>query len=130
MEERTLLVLTFKQEKNNSIMFFLSVIIPTYNSENTIEKCLDSLLAQTFKDFEICIIDGGSLDNTLTIATCYRTQFKNIRIVSEPDEGVYDAMNRGIDFASGKWLYFLGSDDKVFDPFVFRYFGFYHLSKV
>ena len=100
-------------------MHLLSVIIPTYNSEKTIERCLSSLLSQTFQDFEICIIDGSSIDETISKANQFRSHFKNIRIISESDAGTYDAMNKGIDFAQGYWLYFLGSDDELFDENVF-----------
>ena len=100
-------------------MVFLSVIIPTYNSEITIERCLNSLLVQTYQNFEVCIIDGGSSDGTITKVNTFCSYFKNIKVVSEPDHGVYDAMNKGIDIAQGDWLYFMGSDDEVFDKDVF-----------
>jgi glycosyltransferase involved in cell wall biosynthesis len=95
---------------------FFSIIIPTYNSEKTLERCLDSILAQRFSNFEILIVDGLSSDQTVEIA-----RGKNdprIRIFSEKDRGVYDAMNKGIDLARGAWLLFLGSDDRLFDEFV------------
>ncbi|GAX44185.1 family 2 glycosyl transferase [Tolypothrix sp. NIES-4075] len=100
-------------------MTFLSVIIPTYNSEKTIERCLNSLIVQTYQNFDICIIDGASSDGTIAKVSSFRSYFKDIRIVSEQDKGVYDAMNKGIDIARGDWLYFLGSDDEVFDKDVF-----------
>jgi glycosyltransferase involved in cell wall biosynthesis len=104
-------------------MFLLSVIIPTYNAESTLEKCLKSLTSQTFKGFEICLLDGASGDQTLAIAASFHPTFKNLgiklRIISEPDRGVYDAMNNGINVAQGQWLYFLGSDDQIADPDVF-----------
>jgi glycosyltransferase involved in cell wall biosynthesis len=100
-------------------MHTLSVIIPTYNSQATLDKCLMSLVAQTYQDFEICVIDGCSTDGTVETAIHYRNQFKNIRIVSQADSGVYNAMNYGVDFASGKWLYFMGSDDEIYDENVF-----------
>ncbi len=100
-------------------MVLLSVIIPTYNSEATIERCLKSLFSQSFKDFEICIIDGASVDTTLSIIARLRPHFKNIRVLSERDKGTYDAMNKAIDIAKGDWLYFLGSDDEVYDQYVF-----------
>jgi glycosyltransferase involved in cell wall biosynthesis len=100
-------------------MNFLSVVIPTYNSEETIERCLKSLIYQTYQNFEICIVDGGSLDKTIDKASNFRSHFKNIRVISESDRGTYDAMNKGIDMARGDWLYFLGSDDEVLDEDVF-----------
>jgi glycosyltransferase involved in cell wall biosynthesis len=100
-------------------MSFLSVIIPTFNSATTIERCLASLVCQSCRDFEICIIDGASSDGTIAKVNQFCAQFKNMRIVSEADKGTYDAMNKGIDIAQGDWVYFLGSDDQVHDENVF-----------
>jgi glycosyltransferase involved in cell wall biosynthesis len=100
-------------------MNFLSVIIPTYNSEKTIERCLVSLFQQSYKNFEICIIDGCSTDDTLNILNKDYFHVINLRIFSSPDKGVYDAMNKGVKVANGDWLYFLGSDDEIFDENVF-----------
>jgi glycosyltransferase involved in cell wall biosynthesis len=96
-------------------MPFLSIIIPTYNSEKTIERCLTSLSSQTFQDFEICIIDGASSDSTITKVNKFRSDHDRLRIISEKDKGTYDAMNKGIDIARGEWIYFLGSDDEMYD---------------
>ncbi len=87
-----------------------SIIIPTYNSAKTLKYCLDSIECQTFPNFEILIMDGDSSDSTLEIANQYHDE--RIRIYSEIDKGIYDAMNKGIRVAKGEWLYFLGSDDK------------------
>jgi glycosyltransferase involved in cell wall biosynthesis len=100
-------------------MTLLSVIIPTYNSQHKISRCLQSLCQQTFKDFEICIIDGLSSDKTIDLIQEFADSFPNIRIVREPDQGAYDAMNKGIELAEGNWLYFLGSDDELADQDVF-----------
>lgn len=93
-------------------MTLISIVIPTYNSSKTLKKCLESVLNQTFKDFEILIIDGNSADNTLKIAKSFDD--KRIKTFSEPDKGIYDAMNKGINLAKGNWLYFLGSDDELY----------------
>jgi glycosyltransferase involved in cell wall biosynthesis len=77
-------------------MTLLSIIVPTYNSEATIERCLDSIALQTFSDFEVCIIDGGSTDRTIEIVNCFQDILKNLRVTSESDKGIYDAMNKGI----------------------------------
>lgn len=93
-----------------------SIIIPTYNSAKTIKACLSSLLEQQFRDFEILLIDGVSKDETLSIAQSFNDQ--RIKIIAEKDNGIYDAMNKGIDLAKGKWFYFLGSDDSLQNPSV------------
>lgn len=87
----------------------LSIIIPTFNSASVLPKALDSIVGQTFTDWEMLIMDGVSTDDTVKIAQSYNDS--RIRIYSEPDKGIYDAMNKGIRKAQGEWLYFLGSDD-------------------
>ena len=91
----------------------ISIIIPTYNSERTIKHCLDSIVEQTFTDWEVLLMDGVSTDSTLDIARSYNDS--RIRIYSELDKGIYDAMNKGILKSKGEWLYFLGSDDYLYD---------------
>jgi glycosyltransferase involved in cell wall biosynthesis len=90
-----------------------SIIIPTYNSSNTLENCIKCILCQTCVDFEILIIDGDSTDDTLDIVKSFGDS--RIKIYSEKDKGIYDAMNKGIIKANGEWLYFLGSDDTLYN---------------
>lgn len=90
----------------------LSIIIPTYNSASVLPRALDSIICQTFTNWEVLIMDGISTDDTLKMAQSYNDS--RIRIYSEPDNGIYDAMNKGINKANGEWLYFLGSDDCLF----------------
>ena len=102
-----------------SIPFF-SIIIPTYNSAHTISVCLDSIMKQNFKDFEVVIVDGVSTDDTITIVQSYQHEDFKITYSSEKDQGIYDAMNKGIRIAKGEWLYFMGSDDKLFSTEVLQ----------
>lgn len=100
-----------------------SIIIPTFNSGAVLSRALDSIVNQTFTDWEILIMDSASTDNTIEVAQSYNDS--RIQIYSGPDKGIYDAMNKGIKKAQGEWLYFLGSDDyllneKVFDA-IFSY---------
>jgi glycosyltransferase involved in cell wall biosynthesis len=94
-------------------MPFFSIIIPTYNAASNIATALKSILHQTFTDFEILLMDGCSTDNTVEIANSCKDA--RIKICSEKDKGIYDAMNKGIEKAKGEWLYFLGSDDEVYN---------------
>ncbi len=93
----------------------ISIITPTYNSENTLQGTIEALLRQTFSDFEYIIIDAVSKDQTLDKIESYIPAFGKkgvtVRIVSEPDKGVYDAMNKGISLASGKLIGITNSDD-------------------
>lgn len=93
----------------------LTIIIPTYNSGATLEVALKSIVEQTVQDIEILILDGLSVDNTLEITERYKLKFPNINVISEKDNGIYDAMNKGILLAKGTWLYFMGSDDSLYE---------------
>lgn len=93
---------------------FFSVIVPTFNSETTLSVALDSVVGQTYKNIEVIIIDGLSTDNTIKISKKYVEQFNNVKVLSEKDKGIYDAMNKGISLSKGDWLYFMGSDDHFF----------------
>lgn len=95
-------------------MPLISIIIPTYNSEKTISESIKSILKQSFDDYEILIMDGVSSDHTISIVQEFNDS--RIKIFSEKDSGVYDAMNKGIKKAESKWIYFLGSDDTLFSP--------------
>jgi glycosyltransferase involved in cell wall biosynthesis len=98
---------------------FFSIIIPTFNSEKTIEICILSILNQTFKDYEILVIDASSTDKTLNlIDSLSKKYFSKIFVTSENDNGIYDAMNKGIKIANGEWFYFLGSDDTFYSSFI------------
>lgn len=87
----------------------ISVITVCFNSAMVIEKTVQSVVSQSFNDFEYIIIDGGSTDETLKIIDKYKN--KITKIVSEKDNGIYDAMNKGIMNASGEYIIFLNADD-------------------
>lgn len=95
----------------------LSIITISYNMENEIAKTIESVLHQKFSDYEYIFIDGKSTDKTVDIIETYREQFesKGIKylVTSEPDKGIYDAMNKGIDRASGEWCMMLNSGDSL-----------------
>ena len=94
----------------------VSIITVCLNAQNTIEATIQSVLSQTYQDIEYIIIDGASTDRTLEIIEKYR---KNLsKVVSERDEGIYDAMNKGLRVATGDVLYFLNSDDRLFSDSV------------
>ena len=97
-----------------------SIIIPTFNSEATLARALDSILCQTFNNYEIIIMDGLSTDNTLSIVDTFLKKYPVLKCFSQSDEGIYDAMNIGLTHAKGQWLYFMGSDDFLFDRDVLR----------
>ncbi|RUO19610.1 glycosyl transferase [Aliidiomarina iranensis] len=87
----------------------ISIITVCYNSESTIEDTIKSVLSQDYDDIEYIIIDGGSTDRTLDIVNKYADRIESV--VSEPDNGIYDAMNKGIEIATGELIGILNSDD-------------------
>ena len=97
----------------------ISIITVCYNSEKTIEDTVKSVLSQTYEDFEYLIIDGLSKDNTLNIIKKY-TDDSRIRLISEKDKGLYDAMNKGIRLSTGDVIGIINSDDVLYDESVFQ----------
>lgn len=93
----------------------LSIVTVCYNCEDLVKKTLDSLIDQTYQDFEYIVIDGNSKDNTLNIIKEHCKKLKNVIIKSEPDNGIYDAMNKGINLATGKFVYFLNIGDEFYN---------------
>ena len=90
----------------------ISIITATYNSAETINDTIKSVLCQTNKDFEYIIVDGGSTDETIDIVKSCESEFSGrLKWVSEKDKGIYDAMNKGIKMASGDIIGILNSDD-------------------
>ena len=87
----------------------ISIITVCYNSAITLEDAIESVLAQNYLDIEHIIIDGGSTDGTVSILEKYKGRIA--KVVSEPDEGIYDAMNKGINLATGDAIGILNSDD-------------------
>jgi glycosyltransferase involved in cell wall biosynthesis len=90
----------------------ISIITATYNSGRTVRDTIESVLRQTYTDFEYIIKDGGSKDDTLAIVKEYAPQFGDrLKIVSAPDKGIYDAMNKGIALSTGEWINFMNAGD-------------------
>lgn len=87
----------------------ISIITVSFNSVDTIKDTIKSVLAQTYSDIEYIIVDGGSKDGTLDVIKRYADRIQ--RVISEPDQGIYDAMNKGIDLATGDVIGILNSDD-------------------
>ena len=96
-------------------MIKVSVIVPVYNVEDYLEKCLDSLVNQTLKDIEIIVINDGSPDNSQKIIDKYAKKYKNIEAFTKENGGLSDARNFGIKKAKGEYIAFLDSDDYVLE---------------
>lgn len=89
----------------------ISIIVPCYNVDAFLEKCINSIIYQTYNNWELILIDDGSSDNTLKICKKYSTLDKRIKVIHKKNEGVSVARNVGIDIANGEWITFLDSDD-------------------
>lgn len=90
----------------------LSVITIVFNNARDIERTLLSVINQTYKNVEYIVIDGASTDGTLEVIDRYRANIANV--VSEPDKGIYDAMNKGLSLASGDYVLFMNSGDEIY----------------
>lgn len=101
----------------------ITIVTVTYNAEGTLERTLKSVEMQTHGNVEHIIMDGASKDGTLAIAQAYkeRNDDRDIRIVSEPDKGLYDAMNKAIAIANGEYICFLNAGDKLHNPQTLEY---------
>lgn len=91
----------------------LSVIIATFNASSTIQRCLSSIVRQKTPEVEILLIDGGSVDDTMSLVSSFGDAIDYV--VSEKDAGIYDAWNKGIRQSTGRWLQFIGADDILLD---------------
>lgn len=91
----------------------ISIIVPVYNAEKTLGKCVNSLLAQTHSDLEIILVNDGSKDSSLTLCTKYAEKDGRIRVIDKPNGGVSSARNAGLDAATGDYIMFCDSDDWV-----------------
>ena len=91
----------------------VSIIVPIYKVEKYLPECIHSALSQTFSDFELILVDDGSPDNCGAICEEYARKDARIRVIHKENGGLSDARNAGLDMASGKYVYFLDSDDRI-----------------
>jgi glycosyltransferase involved in cell wall biosynthesis len=92
----------------------ISIITVCLNAVNTIDATIKSVLKQTFKNIEYLVVDGASTDGTIALLEKYSNEGK-LNFISERDNGIYDAMNKGLRMANGDWIFFIGSDDTLFN---------------
>ena len=94
-------------------MLMISVIVPVYNTEQYLPRCIESILSQSFTDFELLLIDDGSTDGSGKICDAYAEKDNRIRVFHKENGGVSSARNMGLDEAKGEWVYFVDSDDEL-----------------
>lgn len=103
-----------KKSNHSSINIpLITIITVVFNKEKEIESTIQSIINQTYPNIEYIIIDGGSTDKTLKIVNKYQNRIK--KIITEKDEGIYDAMNKGISLATGSWINFMNAGDRFTD---------------
>ena len=90
-----------------------SVIIPIYNVEAFLKECIDSVLQQTYKDYEIILVDDGSTDESGAIADTYARNYPGINVIHRNNGGLSAARNTGIEAAKGRYIIFVDSDDYI-----------------
>ena len=88
-----------------------SIIIPVYNISNYISECVNSVLKQSFKDYEIILVNDGSIDDSFNICLNYSKKHENVRLINQQNGGLSSARNAGINQAEGDYLLFLDGDD-------------------
>ena len=93
--------------------YAVSIVVPVYNAEKYLPKCIDSILNQTFKNFELILVNDGSKDNSLIICEDYKVSDRRIKVINKKNEGVSIARNIGINSAKGKYIMFIDSDDWI-----------------
>jgi len=94
-------------------MVEVSIIVPVYNAQKTLNKCIDSILRQSFNDFELILINDGSIDNSGTICDRYAEIDHRIKVIHKKNQGVSHTRNIGLENASGKYIQFIDSDDWI-----------------
>ena len=99
-------------------MDLISIIVPIYNVENYLCECIDSICSQTYQNLEIILVNDGSVDNCPNICDRYKLKDSRIKVLHQPHQGPSVARNKGYESASGSYIGFVDSDDKIADTFV------------
>ncbi|MCA0757742.1 glycosyltransferase [Paenibacillus sp. N4] len=98
----------------------VSVIVPIYNAEKWLSGCIDSILRQSFSDFELLLVNDGSADNSGAVCALYAARDRRVRVLHQPNAGAGSAKNAGIDAAAGKYIAFVDADDSIEESFLER----------
>lgn len=91
----------------------ISIVVPVFNAERYLPHCVESILAQTYKNWELILVDDGSLDRSGTICDAFAKQDSRIHVIHQENGGVSSARNTGIEYATGEWLVFIDADDSI-----------------
>lgn len=91
----------------------LSIVVPVFNVENSLDECIESILQQSFHDIEVILVDDGSTDNSPSICDRWADKDTRIIVIHQPNGGLSNARNKGIEHANGHYITFVDSDDKI-----------------
>ncbi len=91
----------------------ISIIVPVYKGEQFLNECIDSILAQTYTDFELILLDDGSPDNSGKICDNYAHRDSRVRVIHKTNEGINATRKRGVEEAKGEWIVFCDNDDSM-----------------
>ncbi len=104
-------------------MVKISVIVPVYNTEKYLKRCIDSILSQTFEDFELILINDGSTDRSLDVLKSYEKISKKVKVIDKVNEGPALTRNKGINVSKGKYIMFIDSDDYIDHDYLYNYYN-------
>lgn len=99
----------------------VSVIVPVYNASDYVSRCIESILKQTYQNFELILIDDGSTDNSLEILRSYLEVDKRVRVITQKNMGVAKTRNKGIQLARGEYIAFIDNDDYIDEDYLFSF---------
>ena len=94
---------------------FFSIVVPVYNVEKYLKECIDSILSQTFTDFELILVDDGSKDESPLICDEYAQKDERIKVIHKPNGGQAEARNVGTETAAGQYIIYIDSDDFIIE---------------
>jgi glycosyltransferase involved in cell wall biosynthesis len=102
----------------NDVKHLISIVVPVYKVEKYLNRCIESILSQTYKNHELILVDDGSPDNCPSICDHYASKYENVIVIHKENSGVSSARNSGIEIAKGKYITFIDSDDYVHESFL------------
>ena len=100
-----------EKETDRTTEELISVVVPVYNVEKYLERCVDSIIKQTYKNLDIILVDDGSQDNSGKICDKYKEKYNNIQVIHQKNQGLSIARNNGLAIAEGNYITFIDSDD-------------------
>ena len=103
--------------------YFVTIVVPVYNVYDYLRACVDSILNQTYKKYEIILVDDGSPDQSSVLCDEYASSYENISAIHQKNGGAANARNHGLDMATGEYICFIDSDDKIENNYVEKLLG-------